>query len=141
MFKVTVLDRQNNQIGSSAKFKSSVDAQKWIDDGVAGNWWGKPERWVKDSDLAIQGLSAFDAVESKIQDTTLGSAVFYRFLSDYLIEIDDITQEVANAEAAKLEAKQKFDSAMTRLASATPSGSNASILLDLIEIAKQMGGK
>jgi len=44
-----------------------LDPQAWIADGVAGNWWGKPERWVhhKDEPMA-EGYDEADVLEERI---------------------------------------------------------------------------
>ena len=43
-----------------------LDPQTWIADGVAGNWWGKPERWSlhKDEPMA-DGYDEADVIEER----------------------------------------------------------------------------
>jgi hypothetical protein len=44
-----------------------LDPQAWIADGVAGNWWGKSERWVHHKDEPMsEGYDEADVLEERI---------------------------------------------------------------------------
>ena len=55
-----------NKEGQQTHGAEMLDPQAWIDDGVAGNWWGKPERWVlhKDEPMA-EGYDEADVLEER----------------------------------------------------------------------------
>jgi hypothetical protein len=100
-----------------------LDPQAWIADGVAGNWWGKPERWVRHKDEPMaEGYDEADVLEERtIEDYPAIDAVMddagaivqeaipakthkeVKLKAEYTIEIEDITaqveQEKTNAEA------------------------------------------
>jgi hypothetical protein len=56
-----------NKEGQQTHGAEMLDPQAWIADGVAGNWWGKPERWVdhKDEPMA-EGYDESDVLEERI---------------------------------------------------------------------------
>ena len=100
-----------------------LDPQAWIADGVVGNWWGKPERWMlhKDEPMA-EGYDEADVLEERIvEDCPAIDAVMddtgaivqeampakthkeVKLKAEYTIQILDISaqveQEKQNAEA------------------------------------------
>jgi len=99
--KKAIITRKN---GSTAGAEM-LDPQAWIADGIAGNWWGKPERWVlhKDEPMA-EGYDEADVMEERIADDAYGvSHKEVKLKAEYTVEIEDITakveQEKINAEA------------------------------------------
>jgi hypothetical protein len=56
-----------NKEGQHTHGAEMLDPQAWIADGIAGNWWGKPERWVlhKDEPMA-EGYDEADVLEERI---------------------------------------------------------------------------
>lgn len=56
-----------NVEGQQTHGAEMLDPQAWIADGVAGNWWGKPDRWVlhKDEPMA-EGYDEADVLEERI---------------------------------------------------------------------------
>lgn len=92
-------------------FSESLDPQSWIADGVAGNWWGRPERWVlhKDEPMA-EGYDEADVLEERIvedmpaQDAVMDDAGAIvqeaiparthkevKLRAEYTVEIEDIS--------------------------------------------------
>jgi hypothetical protein len=94
-----------NKEGQQTHGAEMLDPQAWIADGVAGNWWGKPERWSlhKDEPMA-EGYDEADVLEERIVDDLSGSShKEVKLKAEYEISIEDITakveQEKINAEA------------------------------------------
>jgi hypothetical protein len=112
-----------NKEGQQTHGAEMLDPQAWIAEGVAGNWWGKPERWVlhKDEPMA-EGYDEADFLEERIvEDSPAIDAVMddtgaivqeaipakthkeVKLKAEYEISIEDITaqveQEKTNAEA------------------------------------------
>jgi hypothetical protein len=112
-----------NKEGQHTHGAEMLDPQAWIADGIAGNWWGKPERWVlhKDESMA-EGYDEADVLEERIvEDCPAIEAVMndageivqeampakthkeVKLKAEYIIEISDISaqveQEKQNAEA------------------------------------------
>lgn len=56
-----------NKEGQQTHGAEMLDPQAWIADGIAGNWWGKPERWVlhKDEPMA-EGYDEADVLEERV---------------------------------------------------------------------------
>jgi len=61
--KKVVITRKNGSLSGA----EMLDPQAWIADGIAGNWWGKPERWVlhKDEPMA-EAYDEADVLEERI---------------------------------------------------------------------------
>ncbi len=56
-----------NKEGQHTHGAEMIDPQGWIADGVAGNWWGKPERWVRHKDEPMaEGYDEADVLEERI---------------------------------------------------------------------------
>jgi hypothetical protein len=112
-----------NKEGQQTHGAEMLDPQAWVADGVAGNWWGKPERWVlhKDEPMA-EGYDEADVLEERIvEDYPAIDAVMddtgaivqeaisakthkeVKLKAEYTIEIldisDQVEQEKQNAEA------------------------------------------
>jgi hypothetical protein len=100
------------------------DPTAWIAEGVSGNWWGLPERWVlhKDELMAEASYDDADVLEEEMRELTpaveaildeqgveVSPAVpavmqkWVKLKAKYTVEIEDITAQVAqdaiNAEA------------------------------------------
>jgi hypothetical protein len=105
MFKITITKQGIQTHG--AKFPTQAEADVWIADNVANNSWGFPERWVKQSDLTLLGLSPANSVAVEERTTELGSALYFKFPSDYTVEVSDATAEVL-AEQEEQESVEAF---------------------------------
>jgi hypothetical protein len=93
MKKVTI----KNKLGVAGWGAEMADPTAWIAEGIAGNWWGKPERWVlhKDEPMA-ESYDEVDVLEEEIRDTIDGVAQkWVKLKAEYSIEIEDITAQVA----------------------------------------------
>lgn len=82
-----------------ADFTSLLEAQAWIDENVASNSWGKPERWVKQSDVTEQGETLAESTAFEERETELGTAIFFKFPAQYTVETSDITSQVETQDA------------------------------------------
>jgi hypothetical protein len=98
-----------NLAGIQTHGAEMLDPQAWIAEGVAGNWWGKPERVVpKSADYdEADVLEEFDHVVNPAIDEVVnesGEVVqeaipavtvkMVKLKAEYTIEIIDITEEV-----------------------------------------------
>lgn len=81
-----------------ADFSSLLEAQAWIDENVASNAWGKPERWIKQSDIPVLGENLSESTEFEERTTELGSSLYFKFPAQYTVETSDITAEVTAQE-------------------------------------------
>lgn len=72
-----------------------LDPVQWIEQGVAQNWWGKPERWVLENS---ESYDPSDVLETEARDDSMGLQTWVKLKAEYTIEIIDITQEHALAE-------------------------------------------
>lgn len=109
--KKVIVTRKNGSLSGA----EMLDPQAWIADGIAGNWWGKPERWVlhKDEPMA-EGYDEADVLEERIvEDYPAIDAVMndsgaivqeaiparthreVKLRAEYTVEVVDITEAVA----------------------------------------------
>jgi hypothetical protein len=107
-----------NKEGQHTHGAEMLDPQAWIADGIAGNWWGKPERVVpKSADYDVADvLEEFDHVVNPAIDEVVNESgevvqeaipavtvTMVKLKAEYTIEVLDITaqveQEKTNAEA------------------------------------------
>lgn len=51
MIKVTIFSPQGIQTHGA----TMEDPSAWLAEGIANNWWGKPERWVRENEEDISG--------------------------------------------------------------------------------------
>ena len=112
--KKIIITRKNGSLSGA----EMLNPQAWIADGIAGNWWGKPERVVpKSADYDVADvLEEFDHVVNPAIDEVVNESgevvqeaipavtvTMVKLKAEYTIEIEDITakveQEKINAEA------------------------------------------
>lgn len=106
MFKVEI--KKDNVVTNQASFDTELEAQAWIDSGVAENWWGLPERWSSEAwlDLVPFDQRFVDLETGEIvEEYSEGLEVEYLYPAEYVVEIHDLTaqasQEKTNEEALK----------------------------------------
>jgi len=107
-----------NKEGQQTHGAEMLDPQAWIAEGIAGNWWGKPDRVVpKSADYDVADvLEEFDHVVNPAIDEVVNESgevvqeaipavtvTMVKLKAEYEISIEDITaqveQEKINAEA------------------------------------------
>ena len=84
-----------NLVGIQTHGAEMEDPTAWIAGCVAGNVWGKPERWVlhKDEPMA-EAYDEADVLEEKVEVSLDGISVKYvKLRSEYTIEIIDLDQD------------------------------------------------
>ena len=84
-----------NLVGIQTHGAEMEDPTAWIAECVAGNVWGKPERWVlhKDEPMA-EAYDEADVLEEKVEVSLDGISVKYvKLRSEYTIEIIDLDQD------------------------------------------------
>jgi hypothetical protein len=86
-----------NLVGQQTHGAEMLDPTAWLADGVANNWWGKPERWVPHKDEGGEYDEA-DVLEEKVVE-----------LSPAIAEVmDDSGAIVQEAIPAKLQKQVKL---------------------------------
>lgn len=116
MKKITI----KNKDGVVGWMAEMLDPTDWIAEGIAGNWWGLPERWVlhKDEPMA-KAYDEADVLEEKTEEVQpdavyaeVSPAVpavvqkWVKLKAEYTIEIEDIT---AQYELEQVIAKRKAE--------------------------------
>lgn len=84
MIKVNIKNQQN-EVGWSATFNDQELADAWVSQGIAGNWWGKPERWVNAEQEDVS-----EALETREIEGQLENVTEYLLPCQYAIEQEDI---------------------------------------------------
>ena len=95
--KKVVITRKNGSLSGA----EMLDPQAWIADGVAGNWWGKPERWVlhKDEPMA-EGYDEADVLEERtVEDYPAIEPVL---ISEAILGIPAVMDEAGNIVQAEI---------------------------------------
>lgn len=93
MLKIEIKNKQG-VMKWGAKFETQEEADAWISENILKNTWGKPERWVWDSDLQKEGLNSEDAIDSNVINYFGENKTYYKFEKEYEIIQTDITEQV-----------------------------------------------
>lgn len=111
MVKLNVL--KSGVVSNSGKFSTEQLALAWFESEKAKGSFGKPERWVSEDRLQIEGEDINQSIEM-IVEPVLGQEVkLYKFASEFTHEIVDITAEVAQETAiAQRKLKRAFGEQM-----------------------------
>jgi archaellum component FlaD/FlaE len=141
MKNVIIKNRQGIQT-HGARLENPAE---WITQGIAANWWGKPERWVREGDEDI--TAAIETREVEItpailddegQEITPAETVTeYKLAAEYTIEVEDITAEI-EAEKAKEQEKAQADERLAKadvrakIAAATTIAQLKTVLLEVL---------
>lgn len=89
MKKVSIIRKNGSSAGAEM-----LDPSQWLADGIAGNWWGKPERWVLHKDESMsESYDEADVLEEKIEVDEMRSVKMVKLKAEYTIEIEDISKE------------------------------------------------
>ena len=89
MKKVSITRTNGSTAGAEME-----DPSEWIAQGVANNWWGKPERWVLHKDESMsEAYDEADVLEEKTEEHDARQVKMVRLKAEYTIEIEDISQE------------------------------------------------
>jgi len=93
------------------KFRADCEtqelAQKFISDNEAIKYFGKPERWVAESQIEAEGENIANSIEMMVEPTSFGDIKFYKFASEYTIETSDVTAEIAAQKKVSDRAKKR----------------------------------
>lgn len=106
MKKVTIKNKQN-VITHFSTFLSNEEATAWIDKQKLKNSWGKPERWVSEDRIQIEGENIDNSLEMMIEPTAFGDIKLYKFAAEYTIEVVDTTAETLAAKKISDRAKKR----------------------------------
>lgn len=105
MIKVQI--KKDSVVTHEAKFETQAQGNTWIEEQKALKSWGKPERWVAESQLLVEGENVAGSIETMTEPTSFGDIKFYKFAAEYAIEILDITAEVATQKKIADRAKKR----------------------------------
>lgn len=96
---IKVLVRKEGEVKFSGEFLTEELADAWIAEQTELKSWGKPERLVAESQLAIEGEDPAAAIQVIIEPTQFGEVKFYRFAPQFTTEKVDITAQKAKEAA------------------------------------------
>lgn len=102
-----VLIKKHSIVTNQAVFSSVELANEWIAQESSAKSWGKPERWVAESQLQLEGESVENSLEMIIEPTSFGDIKLYKFAAEYTVEIVDISAEVLAAKKISDRAKKR----------------------------------
>lgn len=106
MKKVSIKNLQGQET-HSAKFETIEQANAWIEEQKALRSWGKPERWVAESQIEAEGENIDNSLEMMIEPTEFGEIKLYKFAAEYTVEVVDITAETLAAKKLSDRAKKR----------------------------------
>lgn len=106
MKKVSIKNLQGQET-HSAKFETLEQANAWIEEQKVLKSWGKPERWVAESQIEFEGENIANSIEMMVEPTSFGEIKLYKFASEYTIEISDVTAEIAAQKKLSDRAKKR----------------------------------
>jgi hypothetical protein len=141
MKKVIIKNKQGIQT-HGARLENPAE---WLTQGIAANWWGKPERWVREGDEDITAAVETREVEitpavfdDEGQEITPAETVTeYKLAAEYTIEVEDITAEIEaqkakEQEKAQAEERLKLIDAKAKLQNATTVAGLRTALIELL---------
>jgi hypothetical protein len=83
----------SNKYGQNC-FNIIEDPSQWLSEGIANNWWGKPERWQLHKDEALaESYDESDVLEERVDDLDGVQTKWVKLKAEYTIEIEDITAQ------------------------------------------------
>jgi len=95
---IEVRVKKQNVVTNKAQFVTQNEADEWINQNVALKSWGKPERWVDEDLCESQGEVIADAIAEQMTGGPENEHKQYKFAAEYVIEQEDITAQLAQAE-------------------------------------------
>lgn len=102
MIKVVVKNLLG-EVTHNDQFPTQAEAEAWVQKCEAQKFFGKPERWVHEDDLAFGGEDRSKAVESQLVGAPDDEKSRFRFVADYTVQFEDVTaqfeQDRVNAES------------------------------------------
>ena len=101
MKKVNIL--KESKIVQTAFFEDDKMMNEWLQMLETHYAWGKPERWVKESDEDIS-----NALEQRVIQTEFETYTEYKLASEYTIEITDVTAEFEERSKIQKRTKKRF---------------------------------
>lgn len=108
MIKVEITNLSTNSIGWAAQFDTQEAADAWIQAEIANNSFGKPERWVRESQedvshaletRTVEDFPAQDEIKDEDGNVIQGAKeaethIEYKLAAQYTVEQTDITAQV-----------------------------------------------
>ncbi len=102
-----VLIKKQGVTTNQAEFATQELAEAWLAKEVANKSFGKPERWVSEDRLQIEGENIDNSLEMMIEPTSFGDIKLYKFAAEYTVEVVDITAETLAAKKVSDRAKKR----------------------------------
>lgn len=126
--KKVIIKNKQNVVTHFSTFPTSAEANEWIEKQTLKKSWGKPERWVAESQLQLEGESVENSLEMMIEPTSFGDIKLYKFAAEYTVEIVDISAEVLAAKKISNRTKKRaFGESMVDKISTINDGKNLSV--------------
>lgn len=123
-----VLVRKQDVVTNQAVFESLELATAWIAKETVNKSFGKPERWVSEDRIQLEGEDIANSVEMIIEPTANGEVKLHKFASEFSVEIVDVTAEVAAQKKLSDRTKKRtFGEALIDKISTINDGKNLSI--------------
>jgi len=102
-----VLIKKQGVTTNQASFATAELANAWIAQEVTNKSFGKPERWVSEDRIQIEGENIDNSLEMMIEPTSFGDIKLYKFAAEYTVEVVDITAETLAAKKISDRAKKR----------------------------------
>jgi hypothetical protein len=129
---------KNGVVTNQAEDSSALNVDQWLAEGVAANWFGKPERWLNGFNLS--DAEKAQAIETRVSAGSLGEEITeYKFAAEYEIVEENIDGEI-NAAIAK---KERIQALRVKHAAMKPNDLDTIVELRqaIIEIQEILGLK
>jgi hypothetical protein len=102
-----VVIKKQNVITNQANFATQELADTWLAQEIANKSFGKPERWVSEDRIIAEGENINNAIETAVESVFGVDVNKYKFASEYVVEISDITSEIADLKKLSDRAKKR----------------------------------
>lgn len=122
-----VLIKKQGVTTNQASFATTELANTWLEQEIANKSFGKPERWVSEDRLQVEGENIDNSLEMMIEPTSFGDVKLYKFAAEYTVEVVDTTAETLALNKMKARAKKRaFGEALIDKISTLNDGKNLS---------------
>ena len=100
-------------ITNYSKFQTQQLAEAWVAAEIEKKSFGKPERWVSEDRLQIEGEDIAQSIELLVEQTSLGEVKLHKFASEFTVEyVDTTAEDLAAKKLSDRSKKRAFGEAM-----------------------------
>lgn len=87
-----------NSVATNATVKASQElAEAWVAEETLKKSFGKPERWVADTQIEAEGEDIAQAIETMVEPIAGENHTLYKFASEFSVAYEDVTAEMQAA--------------------------------------------